>query len=386
MIVYDDYQEVVMPLKTLRQQQGLVVDLKKISEIGTTASELQTYIRQYYQIYSNLKYLLLVGDAFHVPTLYYQSKAADWFYAQIDDDDIPEFAVGRLSGSNQDHIKHQVYKIIDYETDETKNTAYNSFVGIASNTHKGDMGEFDDEHIEIIKNKLAGIGYTQTSSYYAQNHPTDLEIINNIDSGCGLLFYTGLGTSQSWITTSFSKNDIVKLSNFIYPVIISTACYNGDYTSQSCFAEEWMQAYNEKPIGAVACLMSSTAQSWNPPMRAQDEMIAYYMAKIQEFEIPILGDMVMFGFEMMMSVYEAPEVLNTWILFGDPAMKLKIPNQKEVMIPENFQNVKKSNDIIEYYDVLGRMIFNFSEAIQINSKGLYLMKQGNEVKKIILRP
>ena len=41
-----------------------------------------------------------------------------------------------------------------------------------------------------------------------------------------------------------------------------------------CFAEKWLRATNSEgePTGAIAALMSTINQSWNPPMLGQDEM------------------------------------------------------------------------------------------------------------------
>ena len=50
--------------------------------------------------------------------------------------------------------------------------------------------------------------------------------------------------------------------------IISVACVNGNFVNSTCFAEAWLRAEdNDEPTGAIATLMSTINQSWNPPMR-----------------------------------------------------------------------------------------------------------------------
>ena len=61
-----------------------------------------------------------------------------------------------------------------------------------------------------------------------------------------------------------------------WPFIWSVACVNGEFHIGPCFAETWLRATGSdgSPTGALATLMSTVNQGWNPPMAGQDEMNA----------------------------------------------------------------------------------------------------------------
>ena len=65
----------------------------------------------------------------------------------------------------------------------------------------------------------------------------------------------------------------------MWPWIWSVACVNGEFHIGTCFAETWLRATDSEgqPTGAIATLMASVNQAWNPPMDGQDEMVDIFV-------------------------------------------------------------------------------------------------------------
>ncbi|MEJ2594388.1 MAG: C25 family peptidase C-terminal domain-containing protein, partial [bacterium] len=148
---------------------------------------------------------------------------------------------------------------------------------------------------------------------------------------------TGRGIPvTSWGTSGFSNWDIDELSNAgKWPFIISVACVNGNFVGATCFAEAWTRAEKEgEPTGAVATLMSTINQSWNPPMRGQDEMNSILSEAYEENIKRTFGGITMNGCMNMNDVYGQGGFTETdcWTIFGDPSVVVRtaIPAAMEV--------------------------------------------------------
>ena len=364
-ITPERFKEAVIPLRDYRTQNGILTEIKTLSQTGYSLQEIQTFIKTCYSENPMLKYLLLVGDADALPAPTYQNKAADWFYADMNNDDFPELAVGRFSGVELEDISNQVRKTLEYEAQFCAKT-----LGIAS------ANPLDENHIQAI---LAQFKHAINASDFTAKNLLDV-----VNEGCSFIHYSGVGTSQGWITTGFSTFEVAQLQNRIYPVIISLACDNGDFIEQTCFAEHWLRS----PHGAAAALMSSTLQPYEPPLTAHNAMIDYLF----QHQNPTFGNMVLYGFKAMMEEFDAYETVNTWLIFGDPALKLNLfpDNSVKTVTPkppltifpnpvDETLNITISDDLwsvdeIEISDIQGKVITRNLDAISNLKSGIYILK------------
>jgi hypothetical protein len=99
-------------------------------------------------------------------------------------------------------------------------------------------------------------------------------VADRINNGAGLILYTGISSTTDWSTSNFNNDHINTLNNNgKYPFIISVGCLAGNFVNGTCMGEVWLRASkNGNPTGAVAAFMSTSTQSWYPPMAAQDQM------------------------------------------------------------------------------------------------------------------
>ncbi|MCK5458967.1 MAG: hypothetical protein KAI20_03690, partial [Thermoplasmatales archaeon] len=83
-IVYDDFWDSMLPFVNWKNMKGIPSEMVKVSEIGN-ANAIKLYIEQYYAD-NGLTFVLLVGDAYEVPSLYtspYTYGASDPSYSYI---------------------------------------------------------------------------------------------------------------------------------------------------------------------------------------------------------------------------------------------------------------------------------------------------------------
>jgi len=319
-ITYDSFNSNIQPLATWKNSQGINTTVVNVSSIGNNSSSIKTYISNFYNSH-NLSFVLLVGDGPQVTSPMVSGSAADPAYSQIvGSDHYPEVMIGRFSASTAAQVDTQVQRTIEYEQLSHTEPWFWKGTGVASNQGPGHYGEYDDDHMDKIRNDLLANGYTEVDRIY-DPYGTASQVSTAINSGRGIVNYCGHGSTTSWGTTGFSTSNVNNLTNDNkLPFITSVACLNGNFYSSTCFAEAWLRAtHNGEPTGAIGMYASTISQSWNPPMDAQDEIIDRYVDKSYN----CYGTLCFAGGCLMMdrnAGYYGYNEFDHWTVFGDPSL------------------------------------------------------------------
>lgn len=311
------------PFVDWKLSRGIKVTTVPVSTIGNNATAIKNYIKNVYNL-GNLSYVLLVGDAAQVASGSYSGGSSDAFYGQMTTDYYPELLVGRFSAQNVVDVRTQVQRSIEYEQQDHALGAagWNGWgMGIASNQGPGHFGEYDNQHMNLIRQDYLNYGYTLVDQIYDPTG-TKAMVSNGLNAGRRSINYCGHGSDTSWGSTGFNNNDVGALQNTQrLPVIHSVACVNGNFASGTCFAEAWLRSmFNGQPVGAAATYMSSINQYWNEPMYAQDESVDLFVA---ETYWSIAANWTAGSCKMVDITGSAGiDMLMTWVCFGDPSLRV----------------------------------------------------------------
>lgn len=339
----DNFVDALLPLKEWKIKCGIPTTIVPLSVAGATSTAVKSFITNYYNNH-NLAFVIAVGDNAQFPAI---RESSWWSYSVLDNkyaevagnDNYPDLFFSKLSANNVDQVTTQVNKILAYEQAIGEINHYSVTAGIASQEGPGDDNEYDYQHIRNILHQLTNYTYTQMYEFYegsqggedASGNPTPTQISQKINEGIGLINYCGHGDYNKWVTSGFNNNHIGLLTNFgKLPVIISTACVNGDYYNQTCFAESWLWARtNDYLTGAVGTVMSTINQAWNPPMCGQDEMMDLLTEVNPSRVRRTFGGVVFGGLFKILDEYDDDETTRTWLIFGDASMLLRtaVPQQ-----------------------------------------------------------
>ena len=321
-ICHDDWLANVQPLVDHKNAIGIPTTAVGVSTIGNDSASIKSHIQGVYND-GGLSFVLLVGDAGEVATPYASGGSSDPSYALLaGGDNYPDIMVGRFSAQTAAQVDTQVLRTIEYEQLPAGGPDwFKKGTGIGSTGGPGDDGELDWEHIENIRADLLGYGFTEVDQIYAPGALAS-DVTSALNSGRGVVNYCGHGGITSWTTTGFSNTNINALTNDnMLPVIFSVACVNGKFDGYTCFGETWLRATHvSEPTGAVGVYASSINQSWDPPMAAQDESADLLVAEAY-FSF---GGLCFAGSCLMMDEYNADgeEIYDTWIVFGDPSLRV----------------------------------------------------------------
>lgn len=344
-ISYADFMDEVQPLIDWKIMSGTPVEIVDVATIGG-ASDIKQYIADYYND-NGLTFVLLVGDAAQVPSSTAGGYDSDVDYSYVaGNDHYPDLFVGRFSAETEAQVVTQVTRVLDYEQNPIADPAwYTNAMGIASNQGPGDDNELDYEHIRNIgDNKLIPFTYNYAYEFFdgsqggndATGSPTPTMVGDAINSGATIINYAGHGSTSSWSTSGFSSNDVNNLTNNgKLPFIFSVACVNGNFVNNTCFAEAWLRAENSgEPSGAIAALMSTINQSWNPPMRGQDEMNDILTEAYSDNIKRTFGGISMNGCMNMNDVYgtDGYPMTDTWTIFGDPSLEIRTAEPQDLTV------------------------------------------------------
>ena len=342
-ITPSQFVEALQPYISWKIKNGYPTTLVTLEEIGNSATEVKNYITNFYNEH-NLAFVLIVGDGnlFPYPTMQdqdYGTLVCDNLYTEIvGDDEVPDIILGKISAENATHVTTQVNKFIQYEENPEQTSHLATFLGIASSEGPGEDGEYDYEHIRNIDNKLQAFTYTNGYELFdgdqggldANGNPTAADVSTAVNAGVGIITYCGHGDVTLWGTTYFSNTEINSLTNYHkLPFIISTACLNGSYVNETCFAEAWLRATkNNQPTGAVSTVMSTMSQPWRPPMVGQDEMIRLLTGSENTPVKRTFGGIVFNGLAKMHDIYpsissKGLQTMRTWLIFGDPTLQVR---------------------------------------------------------------
>ncbi len=350
-ICYGAFMSEMQPYIDWKRASGYHTEMINKDSVGATASQIKTFIANYYNT-KGLTHVLLVGDNAQIPTNNGGSLGgpSDNAYGYIvGTDHYSDVYIGRFSAETVAQVQTQVQRTLDYEMNPQFITDdwFTTVVGIGSDQGPGDDNEMDFEHVRNQQTQLLAYKYTSNPELFdgsqggndAAGNPTPPMVATQVNNGASLIVYTGHGSATSWGTTGFSNNNVNQLTNMgKLPFIWSVACVNGNFTSGTCFAEAWLRAsQGGQPTGAIAFLGSTINQSWDSPMEGQDEMTDILAESYPENINRTFAGISINGCMKMIDSYglDGSDMADTWTVFGDPTIMVRTSAPEEMVVNHN---------------------------------------------------
>jgi len=337
-IVDDAYVDDILPLYEWKMKKGIETTIVPLSEIGSTRSQVQSYVQNCYNN-DGITFVLLVGDGEDVPyqlgnTGAASGAVADPVYACLEGSDwYPDCFVSRFSVQSHSQAQNLVARSIGYERyPSIGGNWYHKATGVAS----AEGSPPDYQRANWLRTDLLGYNYTQVDQIYDPGASVTT-LINAVNEGRSYINYIGHGWNQGWVTTGFDNADAQQLDNYwMLPIVCSVACDGGYFPGTTCFGEAWTRAGSAtNPAGAIAFYGSSISQSGVPPTVAQGAAVDYLVGD----QANTVGGLLFNGSCVMIEEYYpgnyGAEMFQTWHIFGDASVQLRTdtPSDIEVVHP-----------------------------------------------------
>ncbi len=318
------------PLIKQRQQQGLkvlAVDVQDIYDEFNFSQKSTTSLKNFLHFsFTNWqikpRYVLLAGDSTFDPKLYLNGNAdivptrlidtlsmetaSDEWFADFNDDGVGEIAVGRIPAINLAELNGMIAKIVSYANQTPSNSA--AFV---SDISDGFDFEGANQAVRDILPKAmntVNISRGETPDSTVRNN-----ILNVVSSGQKIISYVGHGSTGIWRGNILTRADAENLTNANnLPVFVTMTCLNGYFHHPTI--SSLSESLVKNPAGGAIAAWTSTTTS----------LPDSYGALNVEIHRQLLGGAT-FGEAHLLAkrTITNDEILRTFVLLGDPSMRLR---------------------------------------------------------------
>jgi hypothetical protein len=359
-------------LTALRQAQGLRVKVVDVADIFdefsygvTTPAAIKDFLAYAYENWAApaVQYVLLVGDhsvdykdnaggaaqnfvpSYLCFTEHMGETVTDEYFARISGEDaVPDIYIGRLPAAGAAEAAVMVQKILDYEAALNTKSWQRNVVLVADDqtqVYERVFEVMNDDAAELLP---AGMEYSPDDEGYLSTYVSARDLTTYIQSqfneGALILNYSGHGGYKLWATerifdTSNSwpnfYTDVADLEEVgeehagMYPFVISMSCLSGYFAGVESWESPSLmeQLLRADQKGAVAALMPTGETTTT----GQHILNTALFEAVFSQDTRKLGPAVAAARQELLANGggDLEELSETFLLFGDPAMQLKVP-------------------------------------------------------------
>jgi hypothetical protein len=320
-------------LRAARQSEGYntaLVDVEDVYDEFSYGNKSPQSVRNFLN-YAKLnwqtspRFVLFVGDASYDPRNYYgvgnsdfiptklvgvtqfETACDDWF-ADFNDDGIPDMAVGRLPVTTSTAASNLAWKILRYPTNKPTGSALLV-------TDVNDTYDFDQASSQIGAILQGQVTIEELHrGQFADLATAKAQLLAAINSSKGFVNYAGHGSVGLWRGPLLSVSDAQALTNDRHSVFVSTTCLNAYYHDP--LTPSLGQALLDSPGGAIAVWSSSGLNTPEEQALMNEEFYRQLFTGINGITI---GEAA----ARAKQVVANKEVRRTYILLGDPTLKVR---------------------------------------------------------------
>ena len=259
---FEDALESFINWKT---QKGFYITVAYTNEIGSSSSNIRSYIMdQYNNTSPTPSFVLIVGDTQQVPASYSSGgHVSDLDYCDLTNDNVPDLLHGRFSAQNPTQLLTQIEKTIEYERYEMSDPSFLEEVIMISGVDANYAPTYGNGQINYGNTYYfnAGNGITSNTFLYPASGSSGSQILNLADEGAAFINYTAHGWESGWADPEFDVNDANSMTNSgKYPTMVGNCCSTNAFDTGACFGEALLRKNNG---GAIGYIGGSDVTYWN---------------------------------------------------------------------------------------------------------------------------
>ena len=322
------------PLQALRQGQGhtvVAIDVADLYDEFNFGAKSPYAIKTFLATASSTwtkkpKWVLLAGDATFDPrnflgvgdfdfvptyladTALLETASEDWF-ADFSNTGLAQMAIGRLPVRTADEAAAVVNKIVGYA--QSDSSAWKNQALLVSGAND-DSNPFE-AYTSAVQNLVPTSVIVSKVLAGSDSNP-NADLISSLDKGQALVNYIGHGSDEVWAGGLFDSAQASGLLNGPQtPFVISMTCLNGYF--QDVYTVALAKALINVPGGGAVAVWASSGLTDSGSQSALDQAMIRALYGSSSLT---LGEAAIAAKKAVSDL----DVRRTWILFGDPAMKL----------------------------------------------------------------
>jgi len=349
-VTHEDFDENALVLADHRRTSGLRAVTVKVGDLYDefshgrfTPGAIRDFLRYAFENWAPPAptYVLLLGDANqdykdnlnngtrnYVPsqniesTLLGEVSSDNWFATVSGSDVLPDILVGRLPAQTAAEASDMVDKVIRYELSPPDSSWNTKMLFVADD---------DEPHFARTARQLADRlpYYYVADEVYAISYPPGdprADIVHAINEGRPLVTYIGHGEYFAWGRWNqnqafmFHASDSPDLTNRNrLPVVLVGNCLNGFFAGPS-YNPSLAEVMVRRRDGGAVAMWAPTSLGY--PSDHQVLLDAFYQAVFMYDQTALGAATTAAKLELFGQSSSAEELIQTYILFGDPATRL----------------------------------------------------------------
>lgn len=321
-ITHDNYWSDIQPLAQWRNRAGLRTKVVRLSQIGSSASQIYSYIyNAYYNWTIKPKFILFVGAPNYIPYPTIGTVYTDNYYTNMDGDVYNEILSGRLTVHSSTECQTVVEKILHYE--RYPDTTNDSWFGKACLIANFDNDPTDDSiyinDVRYAAQYMVNNGFSRIdtlSDYYGHNYNNVYAAVNN---GRGFLMYRGSGTNN-WYSPFDCNPDVVTNGNQL-PIVLSFTCNTIGRSSTPAAAERWFLTGSPTVLRGGAGYFATTTSITNGAY-LRSAVCRGFLDGVFAQQKPTFGEACEVGRMRVYQMYGSATEYYGFNTIGDPAMRI----------------------------------------------------------------
>lgn len=329
------------PLASFHQSEGKSVAVVSVDDVYDefnfgehTPFAIRDFLKTATDTWKNKpKYLLLLGDASVDPRDYLglgsfdfvptkiiataelMTASDDWF-SDFDNNGTAKIATGRLPARSTDDARGMVSKILSYAQGTPSD--WNSRALMVADADDPSM-IFAQQSQAVQQLLPQNITSTDVFAGTLGTEAARQTLVDGINNGQLLVNYNGHGSVEVWSSGAlFDSTQAGALTNGNkLPLFVIMNCLNGFF--HDVYTQSMAEALMLSPNGGAVAVWASSGLTAPDPQFAMDRTLAKTLFAGSNVA---LGDAVLGA----KSSIADQDVKKTFILFGDPAMRLQVPH------------------------------------------------------------
>jgi hypothetical protein len=279
------------------------------------------------------RYLLLVGDTtydFHgyitdvaanrvpsilVHTMFGGETVSDIALVQLDDDPWPDIAVGRMPAQTPEQVRTLVEKTLKYEQNPPQGPWRQRVLVVAD----GQQASFRAD-AEVFLSRFSPAIETQLLAPETGANGANQQVKQQLEAGYLLVAYFGHGSVTQWGKDRlFSVADSMALANGDrLPIVLNMSCLTGLFTHPR--VDSLAEALLWQPAGGAVAVLAPTSLTLAFDQSFLSEALVDALLTNPN---ATLGQMLLHAWRQVPVDHPSSrDVMQTFLLFGDPALRL----------------------------------------------------------------
>lgn len=335
-ITHDNFYSAIQPLAQWKHRKGMRTKVVKLSEIGSSTSQIKNYVEDAYDTWlMPPEFLLLVGAPNYLPFYYYgggwNSYYSDNYYTNMDYDVYNEILSGRLTVHSSTEAQTVVNKILQYEM--TPDISDSLWFVDACLIVREDYDWYDDSiywsDINYAKNLMRNHGYDTIDTLSRTAGDNAYDVIQSVNEGRAFVLYRGSGVNNWYSPFSVNPDQVQNGTNL--PVVLSITCRTIGTSSSPATAERWLLTGTPSlPKGAAGYFATTTTIIGGSHLRSA-VCKGFFNALFQDGR-RTFGEACESGRKNVYNLYNSTSEYRGFTTLGDPEMNIwtAIPKPLEV--------------------------------------------------------